>query len=279
LHAGFRFDENSAYGAAPTLRIGYTTRFKKLIFKAFYGEAFQEPTPRLLYGGWRGSGADPKLQPEQSRTAELAMNYTTATVSTDFNIYYVQSENAIVNFPGGARNVGERAMLGLSIKAQGVINVFKETKWWANYSWILSENEQQFDNQGNKTVKTTIGDLAYHKVQLGITSKITNRFSATVFGRLIGNRETVLTNPIRNLDAFAIFDANVSYRLFKGITANIKVINVLNTLAFTPGLRTADAGESEGTWTNRAWNGSASFFNSRIPLPPRMFVLNVGFDL
>jgi outer membrane receptor for ferrienterochelin and colicins len=279
LHAGFRFDENSAYGAAPTLRIGYTTRYNKLIFKAFYGEAFQEPTPRLLYGGWRGSGADPKLQPERSRTAELTVNYTTATISTDLNVYYVRSENAIVNFPGGAKNVGEREMLGLSIKTQGVIALFKETKWWANYSWILSENEQQFDSQGNKTEKTTIGDLAYHKIQFGITSKFSNRLSATLFGRFVGNREPVLTNPVRNLDAFAMFDTNIACKLIKGITASLKVINIFDTLAFTPGLRSADAGESGGTFVNRAWEGSNSFFNSRIPLPPRMFVINIGFDL
>ncbi|MFM7859613.1 MAG: TonB-dependent receptor domain-containing protein, partial [Flammeovirgaceae bacterium] len=197
LHGGFRYDENSAYGAAPTLRIGYTSKFNRLILKAFYGEAFQEPTPRVLCGGWKGSGSDPQLQPERSRTIEIAANYTTAKISTDLSLYYVRSENAIVNFAGGAKNVGERSMLGLTSRWQGIISLFKETKWWLNYSWIISEDEQQFDRQGNKTNKTTIGDLAYHKIQFGISSKITDRLTATLFGRAVSNRETIKSNPIR----------------------------------------------------------------------------------
>jgi outer membrane cobalamin receptor len=280
IHAGVRYDENSAYGAAPTLRIGYTTKFNKFIVKAFYGEAFQEPTPRLLYGGWKGSGSDPKLQPEKSRTAEIALNYTSSWISSDFSIYYVKSENAIVNFAGGARNVGEREMLGFTTRLQGVLPLFKETKWWANYSWIISESEQQFDKQGNKTFKTTIGDLAYHKIQFGITTKITEKLSTTIFGRFISNRETVKSNPVGNIDAFALFDANVSYKVIKGIVANVKVINLLDTVAFTPGLRAADAGIGQaGVWNNRAWSGSASFYNSTIPLPPRMFIMGLGFEL
>lgn len=279
LHVGVRYDENSAYGAAPTLRVGYTTKFNRIVLKAFYGEAFQEPTPRLLYGGWKGSGSDPKLQPEKSRTAEIAVNYTTTTISSDFSFYYVKSENAIVNFAGGARNVGERETIGFTTRLQGVISLFKETKWWLNYSWIISENEQQFDSKGNKTFTATIGDLSYHKLQFGITSKFTDRLSATVFGRFVGNRETVKSNPIRNIDAFVMFDTNISYKIVRGIAANVKLINVFDTIAFTPGVRDAGGGAGQGAWTNRAWDGSASFYNSTIPLPPRMFILGLGFDL
>ncbi len=279
LHGGFRYDENSAYGAAPTLRVGYTTKFSRLVLKAFYGEAFQEPTPRVLYGGWKGSGSDPKLQPERSRTFEIAANYTTAKISTDLSLYYVQSANAIVNFAGGARNVGERSMLGLTSRWQGIISLFKETKWWFNYSWIINEDEQQFDRQGNKTNKTTIGDLAYHKIQFGITSKITDKLTATLFGRAVSNRETIRTNPIRSIDGFAMFDTNVSYRIVKGITANVKVINLLNTIAFTAGVNDSGAGQGQGTWTNRAWNGSGSFYNSTIPVSPRLFMLGLEFEL
>jgi hypothetical protein len=161
-----------------------------------------------------------------------------------------------------------------------VISLFKETKWWLNYSWIIRENEQLFDSKGNKTVTAPIGDLAYHKIQFGITSKFTDRLSATIFGRFIGNRETVKSNPIRNIDAFVMFDANLSCKIVRGITANVKVINLLDTVAFTPGIRSADAGIGQaGTWTNRAFDGSASFYNSTIPLPPRMFILGLGFDL
>jgi len=279
LHFGFRVDNNSAYGTAPTLRLGYVTKFKSFIFKAFYGEAFQEPTPRLLYGGWRGSGSDPQLKPERSRTAEITLNYTTENISNDLNIYYVKAENAIVSFAGGARNVGERDMLGLSYRVQGRLNFLNGITYWGNYSWIIAESEQKFDSKGEKIGTGTIGDLAQHKLQAGVESEPIKNLNIALTGRWTGDRETVSSNPLKNIDAYWVVDANVSYKFFKMLTLHAKVYNVFDAVYYHPGFRRANAGETEGTWDNRAWNGSRSFYNSRMPQMRRFITFSLLLDI
>ena len=68
LILGGRWDYNSQYKDAKTLRLGYVGNFGPWGLKALYGEGVQEPAPRILYGTWRAGSGDPRLDPERSRT-------------------------------------------------------------------------------------------------------------------------------------------------------------------------------------------------------------------
>lgn len=278
--AGYRIDNNSSYGTSPTLRLGYTRKMGSFLLKAFYGEAFQEPAPRLLYSNWRGSGADPSLQPETSRTAEMTVNYTNKKISTDFNVYYVRSANAINTFPSGAKNIGGRSISGLSWRIQGSLPFFKQSEWWLNYSWIISEAEDKYDSRGNFTKTDIIGDLAHHKIQGGLTAEIFKNFNFCLIFRYLSDRDNVLSNPIRKTPASFVMDSNISYRnLFvKGLHLRLKMDNLLDTQYFMSGINSAASGDKAGTWNGRAWNGSGSFFNSLMPQPRRFTSISLSME-
>ncbi len=273
LTAGFRVDNNSAYGTTPTLRLGYTKKMGKFLAKAFYGEAFQEPAPRLLYGNWQGSGADPQLRPERSRTFETTLNYTVQKISADLNYYYVLSYDAINSIPGGAQNIGTRSVSGLTLRLQGNLpTFFKQGEWWLNYSLILSEGEDKYNSKGEFTKVDIIGDLAHHKIQGGFTAELFKNFSLTGLFRYFSERDNVLSNPIRKTPAVFVVDTNITYRNFlvKGISLRLKVDNLFNTTYFMSGISSANSGEKAGTWNNRSFSGSGGFYLSLMPQPKRL---------
>jgi len=273
LTTGIRVDNNSSYGTTPTLRLGYTKKMGRFLAKAFYGEAFQEPTPRLLYGSWQGSGSDPKLRPERSQTIEATLNYTDQKISADLNYYYVRSFDAINSIPGGAQNIGTRAVSGLTFRLQGTFPAFFiQGEWWLNYSWIISEGEDKYNSKGEFTKVDIIGDLAHHKIQGGLNAELFKNFYFTTLFRFFSERDNVLSNPIRKTPAIFVTDANITYRnLFvEGMSLRLKVDNVLNTTYFMSGIRAANSGDQAGIWDNRSFNGSGGFYLSLMPQPKRL---------
>ncbi len=279
FQVGYRYDHNSVYGSAPTLRVSFVKKMKPFIFKIFYGEAFQEPAIRLLYTNWTGSGSDATLKPERSRTGEMAINFTNSLFSHDFSFYVFDTENSIIGLEGGAKNLGRRQVWGLSYRLQGHLNLFKETNYWFNYSYIINEVEQKFDGKGNPTQKGIIGDLAPHKIQLGISSQVNKRLSVSLLGRFIARKNTIDSNPIRSVDAYFVADANVHCRIFKHFSMSLRVVNLLNTEYFHSGVRNANSGGTmEPSWTGRAFNGSKGFYNSLLPQATRYFAMNLHLD-
>jgi len=122
LHAGARMDDNSTYGSAVTLRGGYVGTFDRLTAKLLYGEAYQEPSARLLYGGWAGTGSAADLSPEESRTLEFSLGYTMKHVSHLVSVYGIQNTDTILALANGARDVGERDVYGIDYHIQAILS-------------------------------------------------------------------------------------------------------------------------------------------------------------
>lgn len=287
LHVGIRYDYNSVFGDehSPTLRVGYVGEFdgKHGLFlgKLLYGEGFHEPNPRQLYGGWLGSGSDPSLRPESSRTLEINGSHTTDRISNLISAYYVGNYDTITQFEGGAANKGKRTVLGIDYHLRALLRPpgLDSLSLWAYYSYIWSE-ELTFDASGEE-VLLPIGDLAAHKVWLGATAKLRDRYTATVRSRGVAARETVVTNPVPELPGYLVLDANLAAERVAGwpMTVSLRVDNLLGTPYSHPGIRTADSGEETGSWDGQVWNGSAGFYNSRLPQPGRSIMVTVGLDL
>ncbi|MCE9580331.1 MAG: TonB-dependent receptor, partial [Deltaproteobacteria bacterium] len=286
LHLGVRYDYNSDYGAAhsPTLRIGYVGEVDScrglFLGKLLYGEGFQEPNPRQLYGGWLGSGSSPALRPENSRTLELNLSHTTARFSNLVSAYYVQNYDTITQFAGGASNKGARTVVGVDYHLRALLHPrhLESLSLWAYYSYLWSE-ETSFDS-ADREVRAPIGDLASHQVWLGGTAT-RGRFTATVRGRGMGDRTTVASNPVRSINGAFIVDANlrVDHVGTRALSLALQAQNLLGTPYSHPGIRTADSGETPGGWQGAQWVGSAGYYNSRLPQPGRLIMLTLGLDL
>jgi outer membrane receptor protein involved in Fe transport len=287
LHAGVRYDWSSVFGDehSPTVRVGYVGEFdgKHGLFlgKLLYGEGFHEPNPRQLYGGWLGSGSDPSLRPESSRTVEVNGSHTTDRVSNLVSAYYVGNYDTITQFAGGATNKGKRTVLGVDYHLRALLRPpgVDSLSVWAYYSFIWSE-ELTFD-AADQEVRAPIGDLAAHKVWLGATAQLRGRYTATVRSRGVATRETVATNPVPEIPGYVLFDANLAVDRVAGwpMRVALRVDNLLGTRYSHPGIRTADSGEEPGSWNGLVWNGSAGFYNSRLPQPGRSVMFTVGLDL
>jgi outer membrane cobalamin receptor len=286
LHAGVRYDHNSVFGRAhsPTLRLGYVGELDGtaglFVGKLLYGEGFHEPNPRQLYGGWLGSGSDPALEPEASRTFEVNVSHTTERISNLISAYYVNNYDTIVQFAGGAANKGRRTVFGVDWHGQALFRApgVDRISLWAFYSYIWSE-ELTFYAAGAEQ-EAPIGDLAAHKAWLGGTVE-RGRYRATLRARAIADRETVATNPVREIGGHVIVDTTLGADQVAGtpLSLRLRVDNLIGTGYSHPGIRTADSGDEPGRFVGDRWIGSAGYYNSRLPQPGRSVWLTLGLDL
>lgn len=279
LHLGWRWDKHSTFGVAKTLRAGYVGRFGAFTGKLLYGEGFQEPTPRALYSGWAGTGFNPTLEPETSKTLEANLSYGRAKYLVSASLFKIKNEKTIFATAGGAKNLGDRDVVGLDLSWHTLLDIsgLRQFKVWGYYSYIQGE-EETFDAQNRFTGNLDIGDLAEHKLWFGGTAVVDDRLTATLLGRYIGKRTTVMSNPVREVDGYLVVDANIVVNSIGagGLGFSLRVKNLFNTQYFHPGVRDANAGNTPGQWKDGIvggqWIGSKGFFSSLLPQPGRSFL-------
>jgi outer membrane receptor for ferrienterochelin and colicins len=283
IHVGARADHNSQFGAhhSPTLRLGYVgelpTGAGTFLAKLLYGEAFHEPNPRQLYGGWPGSGSDIALEPESSRTLEINLSHASSKVSSLVSGYYVRNAGTIRLFGGGADRRGRTDVVGVDAHLQLLVRPpgTDFVRVWAYYSYLWSDEDKM-----DPVADGPIGDIASHKGWLGATTQVAGRFSATLRGRAVSARETVASNPIREVGRYAVLDATarVDRVIDDRASLTVRVDNLTGQAYSHPGIRTADGGEVPGHWEGDAWIGSAGYYNSRLPQPGRRVMITVGVE-
>lgn len=278
--AGVRFDHNSEYGTARTLRGGYVIGRAPWAFKLLYGESFNEPAPRELYGGWSGSGSNPTLDPETARTLEASIGWQNETVSLQLSAYRLDSADNISTFAGGATNLGERSIRGADLHFNARLSS-GEQPWslWGYYSYIEARESRPVSS--GALVEGVVGDTAPNKLYAGITVPFDARFSATLRGRYVDARRTVPTNPVGEVPSYATLDLNLLYRDWPitGLSWSLAVTNLTDREYVHPGLREGNAGfvpgfrDAEGTW-----QGSAGYYSSVLPQPGRGLFLSLSLE-
>lgn len=288
LHLGLRNDRHSVYGGDTTLRLGYVGSAGDWTFKALYGEAVQEPTPRTLYGGWTGAGSDPALRPEHSRTSELSAAWTQPKVSASASLWQTWDREVIVSrSPGseggpGAANLGQRTQAGLDLFSQALFPApggLKGLRIWVYLSRILEDRADRFTYLAPNLVKTgegPVGDSAHTKAWVGFTAE-GDRLEGTLRARYMGPRETVPSNPIRHIGGYATVDLTLAYR-WQNLTFQARVDNLLDRAYVQPGVRAADAGETPGTFDPAGLHytgGSRGTYSSLLGQPGRALTFAV----
>ncbi len=285
LHLGLRVDDQSEYGTTRTLRLGYTGRFDKLTLKLLYGEAYQEPVPRQLYGGWKGAGSDPDLKPEESKTVELSAGYQLADTKTLLSLWHVDNSKTIINTPDGAQNLGDRQVTGLDIHVQSTHKpgFCDRLELWAYYSHIFTAEETKTVTDGKK-IKGDIGDLAKDKIWFGATAEFA-RLTTTLRGRYMGDRQTVDTNPVPSVAGYVTLDFNAIFKLFPSANWHIslQVNNLFDAIYDHPGIRDADAGVTPGYFDETGkYHGPGAdryYYSSLLPQPGRTVLISLHVGL
>lgn len=276
LNLGLRTDHNGIYGGATTLRGGYVGTFGAWGLKALYGQAYQEPTARQLYGATIGTGANPDLDPERSHTAELSLAYTDPVYAVSLDAYQVRNSGKIQLVNGLVANSGDQDVTGADLGFQWLLPVYTVRQWkvWGWYSRIFRAEDR---NLPGGPASARSGDLADHKVYLGSTVVLDARFSGSLLARYEGRRPTVATNPVGEVPGYLTVDLALQARDLpaRGFGLALRVANLLDRAYDHPGLRDAGAGTTPGTWDGTAYTGSRSYYNSLLPQPGRSIQLSL----
>jgi len=278
LHVGVRRDRHSVYGTETTLRAGWVGQIHNYTIKLFYGEAYQEPSARLLYGGWKGSGSDPSLTPRKARTWEFNINYKLDELLLSSNLYQMTSSNLFNTTDNGAINAGKGLTYGGDFRAhyQPSSVAFKKTSFWASYSWI--NTKEQIFNSNNQLFWQKNADVTNNTLHFGSYFTFNEHWQINLRGRYYGDRTTILTNEIRNIKNYLTVDANVSYRFNSQprLKVALDITNLFNARYFHPGIRSASANnDTTNLISNNVWLGSKSFYNSKIAQPAREIKLSL----
>jgi len=277
LEVGARVDRQPQTGSEPSLRTGYVLHRNEWTSKLLYGEAFNAPAPRELYGGWTGSGSSPDLQAETGATLEASLQYTQPRWSLLGSRYRLSSDNNITTFGGGAVNLGQRKVDGLDLH----FNWHPTTtmRLWSYYSWMKARESRPDSN--NELHYGVIGDSAEHKIYLGSSWQWRDDVTLTARARWLGPRQTVPTNPIGEVDAYSTFDLSAQWRLPTQLplSLSLTVLNASDEHYFHPGFREANAGTQPGYFdADGQWTGSAGLYNSLLPQEGRGIFLSLTMD-
>lgn len=278
--AGGRWDWNSRFKDAHTLRLGYTAHQGDWTLKAFFGQSYQEPSPRVLYLGWSGGGFDPTLKPERSWTAEASLGWTRSRLALNGSLWQARNRDIFVPTPGGAVNLGESQLRGLDLRAQATFAPERilQVKAWAYASFLL-QNEGENRRSGNApasleglTPDHRVGDLATFQLWAGVTAETFRGSTLTALARHRGPRDTVATNPAGRVPSATTMDLIGRWRQPAGLSAcsiTLRITNVFDRTVFQPGYSQADAGVTPGV--------STGYYSSLLAQPGRAIELTLGF--
>lgn len=291
--AGARLDHNSQYGKANTIRAGLVGNHGGWGWKALYGQAFQEPSARTLFGGWKGSGSDPNLKPERSSTMELSGTRTSERLRVLLTIWDVRNKDVIVTGAAGAANLGTSHLTGADLHLQANMppGPFRTWEIWGYGSRLFRKRgENPVAPLVGLTRGGDVGDLADLQLFLGTTIQLPTRTNITLQARHTGSREVVATNPVGQVPAATVLDMTVTqpHLGIPGLSLFLKINNLTNRLYYHPGLREANAGTTPGhfvpyptpnpLYPEGQWVGSGGFYSSLLAQPGREITLGVRFQ-
>ena len=275
FNTGIRYDHNSLYGNSFNPRASTVYKFSpEGAVKLWYGEAFQEPAPQLLWGGWSGRQANPDLKPEKARNGELIVMYQTERLFNDVSLYFSKYQNVIKE---EAENSGEREIWGLEYKlkytAPNFIADSSELSGYLNYTFTHVESSDHFNHQSGQWEdgSTELGDIAPHKVNAGVNLPIRSSWNLNIRGNYVGERKLYSRNPLRakgrTLDSYLVLNGTLNYA-YRGLTVSVKLLNLLKKQYFHPGLEQAASGDDFAV-------RSSGFTNSILPQPGRSYLIKV----
>lgn len=257
LNAGIRLDDNSDYGPVWNPRAALMVNPNaRVTYKLAYGESFQEPSPKDLFGGWNGRLSNMDLVPEKARNLEFIFIHQGDWLMQDTSMYLAEYENAIA----GAKNVGDREVFGIEYRAR-----FRIPNWFENaadisgefnYTYTDSISDQQFNNALGiwETSRGETGDIAPHKAYFNLNVPFMGRWNANIGAKYVSERELFSQNPLRadsnpdrvdsrKAEAFTTVDANLRYEGDR-YEFGFRVENIFEEDYLLPGVESASSGDN-----------------------------------
>ncbi|WP_075186491.1 TonB-dependent receptor plug domain-containing protein [Teredinibacter haidensis] len=286
FNGGIRWDKNSVYGSEVNPRGAAIYHWNKsTTLKLVYGEAFQEPSPKDLYGSWTGRDSNADLKSEKVRTLEFIGIHQAGKLLFDTSLYYSRYQNVITS----SANVGGRDIFGLETRTQYRMDNFipgsSDITGNLFYAYTRAMAERQYENSLDQWVdqQGIQGDIAPHKINFLVNIPIKERWNFNFRANWFCERELFSENPLRadsNADrehnrkakSYTRFDANLLYSAGR-FSAGFKIENLFSEEYLLPGVEGAGSGDDFSV-------DSDGFQNSLIPqVKSRIYTLTVSVQL
>lgn len=264
FNLGLRWDKNSEYGSDTNPRAAAIYHYSAATtFKLIYGEAFQEPSPKELYGEYNGRAANSTLIPEKAKNLELIAIHQGEIVLHDVSIFLARYDNVIA----GSRNVGSREIQGFEyrgdIRIDNFLNNSADITAKLFYTYTRAMADQQFDQATEIWINDSDeqGDIAPHKLTSIINIPIKEQWNFNLRGNWVSARTLFSQNPLREqkiqAKSFFKLDANLLYEA-KSWQLGFKVENLFGKDYLMPGVESASSGNNFAQDTD-------GFQNSLLP--------------
>lgn len=236
LLAGVRHDRFNEFGDATTPRLSVQYAPGNWRFRAGYGEAFRAPSVLEQYATFRRGTflilGNSTLEPEESRSFELAAGYTGKNFKLDLSAYETRSKNLITTVaaprlptdPPGVvsrsvyTNIGEVTIKGVELSGS----------WQISQSWSLKGGYEHIDARNDITgdrLTGRPGNIARMGVrfeQAGWTADLQGRYYFNYYNA---------HNTIRGLNLssdYGTTDLKVGYRINKEFSVAAGVTNLFD---------------------------------------------------
>lgn len=237
--AGVRHDRFNEFGNATTPRLSIQYAPGNWRFRAGYGEAFRAPTVLEQYATFRRGRflivGDASLQPEESRSFEIAAGYSARTFSVDLAAYRTRSENLITTVsrprrPGDPAGVTSRSVY-TNVGQVTIKGIELSGTWQVSDAWSLRGGyehiEARDDNTGARLTGRP-GSIARMNVRFAQGS-----WSADLQGRYYFNYYNS-DNTIRGLNYssdYGTTDLKIGYRFNTQFSLAAGVTNLFDRRA------------------------------------------------
>lgn len=292
LTAGGRYDynrirSNGGFGGIFNPKVAAVLTVKNLVSKLIYSRGIQNPSQFTKFATGASRNANPTLAPESIQNIELSVQNRRGTAfSWDLAGFYSIISNAVSSLVDPAdpkkaknQNSGEYRIYG----AQGNIRyAMKRTglTFYFNTSLTFGKQTEELSATG---VNKTIADIApikfnfivnYNK-DFGLHNLNLNLRTNFVGSKTVGPETTVPLNKGLNnseiIPAYTAMFASMMYkhRKFDFVTMQFTVNNLLNSLYYSPGPRTAN-----GNYVD-SYNGFVQY----VPQPGLNFLFTLMFNL
>lgn len=217
LTAGLRYDEFNDFGNATTPRLALVWQTSaRLTSKLLYGEAFRAPSYQELYFQTAANTPNPDLDPERSRTWELAFDYLASDrLKLGLNLYRFKRTDLISGAGGTFANVGSFTVRGLELEA----------RWQATPSLLFGGNLTLLDQDDSPAEDVNIPDEALH---LRMDWAFSPRWAWDAQVHWFGRRSLPAGDPRDELGAYSLVDTTLRYRHDRNWEFAVSVGNLLD---------------------------------------------------
>ncbi len=274
---GFRWDHNSEYGSFTKPRMSVIHHFSdQTTIKLIHAQAFQEPPPQQLYGGWTGRRANPDLKPEEVKNTEIILMHQQNNWSHDMSLYHTRYHNVVKE---EAENAGERDVTGFEYRGKyQFANPFTsgpDISGNLYYSWTNAKSAIYYDHDNSEWLDgdAELGDIARHKISAAINFPYSDSVNINLKANWVDDRPLYQRNRLREQGkkaaSYTTVDITTNWDL-QPFTLKLKITNLFNQDYYHPGGEQADSGDD---FSQRA----QGFRNSLIPQRHRQWLLMASY--